>query len=290
MTFKQPDRLEQFLVKLTNGKPDEYYAEHIKHLAISGGYSENNKINNILAICTGVENLVLLAPARVDFFKNPQAGRNLRRLSIKLSRFSQQFWSTPNFYHRCFANLTHLHLYDDDDDWPTYAGWKNLTSLTHLAFSCGGPKGIMQLMQTLPTVQYLVLGHYRSGEGNRYMTATVNNAPYIRAASPVRLVYLSNISMYDWDRGARGEADFWDVVEREVKRRLEEESIVHDGHPECDHEQGPNVDPGRGCGSEHERQPGRSTPTSSTPTSHDLSAIGVRQQLNAPKKARTKRR
>jgi len=29
-SFKRPNRLEQFPVKLTNGKAVEYYAEHIK--------------------------------------------------------------------------------------------------------------------------------------------------------------------------------------------------------------------------------------------------------------------
>ena len=103
----------------------------------------------------------------------------------------------------------------------------------------------------------------------------------------MRFVFLSEISTYDWDRGARGESDFWDVVACQVMglRRLEEESIVQDGHPECDHEQGANVHPGCGCGcwTEHERQPECSTLTSSAFTNHDMSTIGVRQQLNATK-------
>ncbi|KIK01355.1 hypothetical protein K443DRAFT_572961 [Laccaria amethystina LaAM-08-1] len=70
---KRRDQLERFLVKLTNGKPAEYYAQHIKNLAILGGFFEKEGINRILAICTGVENLVVLAPARgFDFFENPQ--------------------------------------------------------------------------------------------------------------------------------------------------------------------------------------------------------------------------
>lgn len=60
---KRRNRLEHFLTKLTNGKPIEYYAHHIKNLAILGGYFENGEINRVLTFCTGVENLVLLAPA-----------------------------------------------------------------------------------------------------------------------------------------------------------------------------------------------------------------------------------
>ncbi|KAF8961356.1 hypothetical protein BDZ97DRAFT_1207800 [Flammula alnicola] len=224
---KQQDRLERFLAQLTKGKPVEYYAQHIKNLAILGGFVQNKEIDRILAICTGVENLVVLAPAwGLDFFENPQAGRNLRRLTIKLEKFNRQFGSTPNFYHPCFANLTHLHLSDDDDDWPTYAGWETLASLTHLAFACSGPpEKIMQLMQTLPTVRYVALGSYHGGERYKYAYATVNNSPHIRAAWGVRVVFLGEIPQYDWERGARGEGDFWDVVEQEVERRLKEGSV-----------------------------------------------------------------
>ncbi|KAJ6624081.1 hypothetical protein B0H10DRAFT_2008415 [Mycena sp. CBHHK59/15] len=217
--------LEHFLAKLTNGKPVEYYAKHIKNLAILGAFFSNEDINRILAICSGVENLVLLAPAwGLDFFENPQAGRNLRRLTINLQKFSRQF---PNFYHPCFANLTHLHLWDDDDDWPTYAGWETLVSLTHLAFACSGPpETTKQLIQTLPTVRYVALGYYSSGERyNKYVDAIVDNGHHIRAAWGVRVVFFSVIPRYDWERGARGEGDFWDLVEREVERRLEEGSV-----------------------------------------------------------------
>jgi hypothetical protein len=217
---KRRDQLERFLVKLTNGKPAEYYAQHIKNLAILGGFFEKEGINRILAICTGVENLVVLAPARgFDFFENPQAGRNLRRLTIKLENFSRSF---PNFNHSCFSNLTHLHLSDDNDDWPAYAGWGNLTSLTHLAFSCAVPDETLPLLQTLPTIQYVALGNYCDGERYKYAETVVNNSPHIRAAWGVRVVFLSEIPEHDWERGARGGGDFWDVVEQEVKRRLEE--------------------------------------------------------------------
>jgi hypothetical protein len=223
---KRWDKLEQqFLAKLMNGKPVEYYGRHIKSLAIYGGSSQNEDINRILAICTGVENLLLVTPAwGLDLFLNPQAGRNFRRLTIHLERFFPRYYRTPNFDHPCFANLTHLHLLDDED-WTTYAGWESLTSLTHLAFSCCSPEQLTQLMQTLSTIQYVALGSYRSGERYKYTTVMVNNSPHIRAAWSVRAVLLSEIPIYDWKEGARGEGDFWDVVEREVERRLEESSV-----------------------------------------------------------------
>ena len=54
--YEKQDELKQFL---TNGKPVKYYAQHIKNLAIFGTFSQHKEINCILAICTGVKNLVL---------------------------------------------------------------------------------------------------------------------------------------------------------------------------------------------------------------------------------------
>ena len=218
---KRRDRLEQFLAKVTNGKPVEYYGRYIKNLAILGTFSQNEAtINRILAICTGVENLALLAPAR-DFFENPQAGRHLHRLSIKLDQaFSQRPGSKLNFYHPCFSNLTHLHLWDEEYNWPTYEGWETLTSLTHLAFARAVPADVTKLMQTLPTVQYVAVGHYDNSERYRFAEATVNHNPDTKAAWGARVVLFPEIPQNDWERGARGQGDFWDLVEREVDRRL----------------------------------------------------------------------
>jgi hypothetical protein len=220
---QERDGPELFLAKLTNGKPIDYYAQHIKNLAILGGFSKIETVNRVLAICTGVENLVLLAPCHVDLFKNPSAGCNLRRLTINLGR---QFDSMPNFSHSCFANLTHLHLWDDDEDWVFYTGWENLTSLTHLALACSGsPAQVRKLTQKLPTVRYVALGYYCSGDKYKYADVTVNNESHVRRAWGVQVVLLGEIPEYDWERGARGEGDFWNVVERELERRLGEGSV-----------------------------------------------------------------
>lgn len=221
---KLKDRLNRFLA---NGRPVEYYAHHIKNLAIIGGSLEHAEIDRLLAICTGLENLVLLRSARgVGFFENPQAGRNLRRLSIRMEDFSQYFGtSRDNFYHPCFANITHLHL--DDEHWYTYTGWETLTSLTHIAFAySGSPENIARLMQIVPTVQYVAFGYYGGGGGDEWSRyadgAMVDGRPHFSALWGVKVVRLSMIPQQDWEHGARGGGDFWNVVEREVKRRLEQ--------------------------------------------------------------------
>ena len=211
--LEQCERPRQFLAKLTNGKPVEYYAQHIKNLAIFGAFSQHEVINRILTICTGVENLLLLGTDEgFDLLENPQAGRNLRRLCIELQRFFP-LGSTPTFYHPCFANLTHLHLCDAENKWPTYVGWEALTSLTHLAFYFAEPEEITRLIQSLPTIQYVTIGHYDDSEIYRYAHATVNNSAQVREIWGARVVFLSGIPQNDWKRGARGEGDFWDLVE-----------------------------------------------------------------------------
>jgi len=112
---KRQCRLDNLLAKLTNGKSLEYYARHIKNLAIFGSFSTCEDINRILAICSGIENLVLLGPAwDFDLFKNTQAGRHLRRLTVNLSHFkfkcSPQLRSMPGIYHpsptQCRTSIT----------------------------------------------------------------------------------------------------------------------------------------------------------------------------------------
>ena len=79
-------------------------------------------------------------------------------------------------------------------------------------------------MQSLPAIQYVALGYYNGDERYRYADVVVNNSPHFRAAWGVRVVALGNIPRSDWKRGARGEDDFWNVVEDEVERRLQDGS------------------------------------------------------------------
>ena len=225
-------KMKSFLSKLTSGKmPAEYYAQHVKNLAIFGGHYEEGEIDRVLAICSGVENLVInkmvilnQSVKSLAFFDNPQAGAVLKRLFVNF------WWNTsgsgmPSFDHACFRHLTHLHLADDDDDWPLYTGWENLVSLTHLALACSGsPAQVERVMQSLPAIQYVALGYYNGDERYRYADVVVNNSPHFRAAWGVRVVALGNIPRSDWKRGARGEDDFWNVVEDEVERRLQDGS------------------------------------------------------------------
>lgn len=217
-------KLKSFLAKLTSGKrPMEYYAQHVKNLAFWGGLEKEGEVDGVLAICTGVENLIIKEVTgnqpvnSLTFFDNPQAGTALRRLYINLWKYIDRS-ARPSFGHACFHNLTHLHL-ADDEMWPFYTGWEHLGRLSHIALACrGSPAQLERVMQALPAVQYVALCHCYAS--NRYIYIDAVN----RAGWGVRVVVLAHISNSDWERGARGKGDFWDGVEDEVERRLRDGS------------------------------------------------------------------
>lgn len=184
------DRLGEFLAKLTNfNKPVGYSAQHIKNLAFFGAFSQTDMINRVLGICCAggsIENLVLLITyesVRFNLLDNPLVGWNLRRMTVQLDTlFPSGSESTPNFHHPCFGNLTHLHLYDKAEKWPSYAGWETLTNLMHLAFAHANPKKTLRLIQTtLRNVRYVMIGRYEASELLRYSAAVVDDGAVLRA-------------------------------------------------------------------------------------------------------------
>jgi len=60
-------------------------------------------------------------------------------------------------------------------------------------------------MRTLPTIRYVAIARcYYGWEMYRYIDTAVENFPHTRAVWGVRVVFLSTISNYDWEYGARG--------------------------------------------------------------------------------------
>ena len=72
----------------------------------------------------------------------------------------------------------------------------------------------------------MAFGFYKSSPRTRYAEVVVYNVPHITAAWGVRVVFLSEIPQHDWEWGAQGEGDFWNVVEQEVERLLEQDAIA----------------------------------------------------------------
>lgn len=211
--------------------PVGFYALHVKSLSIPPIRQEpgvTGICEQILTACSGVENLMIFTST--SFLESPNAWRRLRRLTTTLTnlcvygpgdgsrRGGLNIWP---FDHACFVNLTHLHLYDDDEDWPNYRGWENLRSLTHLALACSGPPATVAfLWRKLPSLSYMAFGSHKDEKG----WTSIKNDPHILAAWPKRVVFLRHLPNSDWDSGARGGRDMWAIVEREVARRLSQEA------------------------------------------------------------------
>ena len=228
ITFGEKTEPESFLAKLTSGKhPAEYYARHVKSLAFFGDYYKPREVDGILAICTGVENLLVDATHRkFTFFDKLLASTALRRLYIRVDSITSGPTTSQRFNHTCFRNLTHLHFTDGNGEWVHYTGWEHLQCLTHLAFVlCHSPDSLQTVMKALPAIQYVAHGNYQ-WRGERYGRAdvVVNKDPHMRELYGARVVFLEKIPLCNWEQGARGEGDFWDVVEEEVEKRLQDVS------------------------------------------------------------------
>jgi hypothetical protein len=224
LTYKP--RFELFMANI-DSKPPGFYSKHVRNLWISTA-DDPPAFERILSVCSGVENLVLFSNRRsinlpfIPFLEIRNAGSHLRRLTCKLETLFPPWSTMQNFQHPFFANLTHLHLYDEMEDWSTYVGFENLRSLSHLAFACCGPEELATVMPKLPVIEYVALGHYMTDQ----------SVPSVRRRIPVevygiKVVLMDGLSINDWEGGATGRADFWDLVEREVSRRQAEMVRVH---------------------------------------------------------------
>ena len=197
-----------------DSKPPEFYSKHVRNLWISTA-DDPPAFERILSVCSGVDNLVLFPNRRsinlpfIPFLEIPNAGSHLRRLTCKLETLFPPWSTMQNFQHPFFANLTHLHLYDEMEDWSTYVGFENLRSLSHLAFACCGPEALATVMPKLPAIEYVALGHYGTDEGVLSVYRRVPVEVY-----GIKVVWIDGLGINDWEGGATGRADFWDLVER----------------------------------------------------------------------------
>ena len=181
----------------------------------------------ILTMCSGIENLVLF-PCRqgiyhpfIFFQEHLNSNSPLRRLTLKLEYLFPPFSSGQHFNYPFFANITHLHLYDEAEESSTYTGFEHLRSLTHLAFACCGPDHLGVVMPKLPAIKYVAICSYKSTYGH----------PVVNRRRPVeiygiKVVVLDGLTSRDWECGTTGRVDFWDIVEKEVTRRLTETGMI----------------------------------------------------------------
>ena len=204
-----------------DSKPLEFYSKRVKNLWIST-HDNPHAFEGILSVCSGVENLVLFTfYPFTPFLEPPIASSHLRRLTCRLEHLFPPWSTTPNFQHSCFANLTHLHLFDNVGTWSTYGGFENLSSLSHLALGYYYPEELAILMPKLPALEYVAISKYEMS----------GHTPRIDTKDPIevydiRVVQIKGLCSDDWEHGVTGRGDFWDLVEQEVIRRQLEAGMV----------------------------------------------------------------
>jgi hypothetical protein len=215
---------EQFVANLDR-KPPEFYSKHVKNLWISAPFDPVAFLR-ILTLCSGIENLVLF-PWRHDIYhpsipfqEHLNSNSSLRRLTLNLEHILPPFSTGQHFNYPFFANITHLHLYDESEEWSDYTGFEHLRSLTHLAFACCEPDHLGIVMPKLPAIEYVALCSYKSTYGRPVVNRRVPVEVY-----GIKVVFLDGLTKRDWECGTTGRADFWDIVEREVTRRRTERYV-----------------------------------------------------------------
>jgi hypothetical protein len=205
-------------------KPPEFYSKNVKNLWISA-LGHPNAFHCILSVCSGVENLVYLPHGQFNIPFTPlfALGRHVRRLTSRLRTLfplqATMLWE--NFQHPYFANLTHLHLCDEEDWFTnfTFVRFENFRSLTHLAFARCYPQHLAIVMPKLPALEYVAIGSCNWVDCVPCSIRLFHVGVYYGIRDPFRVVCVESLTLDDWERGVTGMGDFWDVVEREVARR-----------------------------------------------------------------------
>ncbi|KAJ7273942.1 hypothetical protein C8J57DRAFT_1714911 [Mycena rebaudengoi] len=199
---------------------------HVRHLVLYSMGISTTQVKNLLAVCTGVRNLVFYGFATDPSFI-PYIDR-IRPLMLGLNA-AELFAGPPDFAHPLFTNVTHLDLWDTDS-FPAYSedSWRSLALLpcmTHLLFYLD-----FYLEEDVP-VRHLHILLSDSKLLRALIIMWVNwdvyeevckNAGAKYPTNDVRFVMtLSNNFLSDWIGGAWGRADLWDRADEfiRLKRR-----------------------------------------------------------------------
>ncbi|KAJ6574433.1 hypothetical protein B0H19DRAFT_1124474 [Mycena capillaripes] len=195
------------IVRAIRTKPLSFFHTGVRHLRITPDYTDEHA--EILAVCTGVENLALwhVPDAWIPLIESYP----LKRLDGQCIPLLMTLAPT----HRLFSRLTHLILRDSlpygDFTWATLAA---LPQLTHMAFfDWDFIPMCPQILEFCMTLRVLIcanpdavrLGHQEYGD---------------ILARDVRFVLMNlEFSVADWHKGARGRKDCWSRAENIIARR-----------------------------------------------------------------------
>jgi len=204
------------LGKLIRSKtpPTFWLPERVRHVC----FVDHNQLDPVacfvLATCTNIVDLAV--PRTFPSYALLTAVMTLQRLSVMIAGMLPP--DGRDFTHSFFAHITHLDLLDRAaEGWDAWSGLAQLPMLTHLSFHenlipdsvCVGAlkhcKSLAVLAVVWPTHEARLATDY----------------PYLQLdfEEPRFVMLVVADHLADWETGARGGGDYWDVADELVKQR-----------------------------------------------------------------------
>ncbi|KAJ2932151.1 hypothetical protein H1R20_g4940, partial [Candolleomyces eurysporus] len=237
--------LHRTLTDPNTSKPAEYFAQHVKFLAVLT-FAMESKVINILRACTGVRVLASWGPSF-----GSDAMREFLSSSLSPSRLSivaeanllPQARRRTDFSLPIFQSLTHLELLCvSEDEWKHWDCLSSLSNLTHLSLDYAtvdlqnneGTRRALALCPTSLRIFVIGISPWAFSNGNESEAQAINNgdvdpraimACWEKPGGNVRmsryeyaLCCSSQDRMNEWMGKTTGK-DFWELAEEIVERR-----------------------------------------------------------------------
>jgi hypothetical protein len=196
-------------------KPPSFFHDSVRNLCILVNYGSRANVSALLAVYTGVENL-LLSPSDLGCEYSTGMASLMASLPLThLSGFLEPMFPYLPPTHSLFSRITHLELRSAGllrDGMKIGRYLSLVTCLTHLSFDDSAFIPLVSpLLKTHQSLRVLVCIH-RFGQYGQLD----------ELASDPRFVFMwvwNHSYLLDWQMGAHGGGDYWSCAEDSISRR-----------------------------------------------------------------------
>ncbi|KAJ7159226.1 hypothetical protein C8R43DRAFT_920776 [Mycena crocata] len=206
------ERAAAFL-RTIQSKPAVFFQNNVRHILLDSSAWSVDEGKEILKVCTGVVNLVLLGLFSEPTMLPILANMHIQRLGSWLRDLFEDVMSI-DVHHPLFNSVTHLDIFDVQIDFSLEV-LSGLPSLTHLSFSGTFPWGeVRALLEKSAGLQLLlnVWAYVLSRDAQAYARSM--------AIDDVRFVMGLCWEYWSvWAAGTRGLGDFWSQGDDFVARK-----------------------------------------------------------------------
>ncbi|KAJ7184711.1 hypothetical protein C8R46DRAFT_1064857 [Mycena filopes] len=213
-----PRHTQNSIANLLEGRRQSFFQKHVRHVCFMDFQSEEF-IASVLGACTGTVNLafrdLMGGPALLPILD----ALPLQRLAICLDRLFLSIPGGMDFSRPLFAHITHLDILDwRDEGREPWAGLARIPHLTHLSFSYHDYLPIYTCRDVLRACKRLRVLAALCTEA-LLPKFTVGLTYSDLDADPRFVLVIVPDDLVDWEVGARGGGDYWDVADEMVKQR-----------------------------------------------------------------------